>query len=107
MDILNQQAQQIIRQSDSTNRTNIEEENTTINIEWKRIITELETHIDILRDLSRHWDEFDKRIQSFENQLQRLDERNRNIDTVVRSRPHLEDTKNVVRVCIPRLFIFL
>lgn len=102
---MNQHAQQIIRQADSTNRTTIEQENTTTNTEWKRIVSELETHIEILSELSEHWEDFDKRIHAFENQLARLDERNRNVDSVVRSRPHLEDAKSVVRVRIHNLIV--
>lgn len=87
-----------MRQADSVNRTHIESENTQINKDWKTIIYELENRIEILRDLSEHWDELDKRIHSFENKLARLDERNRNVDSVVRSKQHLEDTKNVIQV---------
>lgn len=98
LDTLNQRAQDILRQADSINRTQIESENTQINKDWKTTVYELENRIETLRELSEHWDEFDKRIHSFENKLVRLDERNRNVDAVVRSKQHLEDTKNVIQV---------
>lgn len=106
LDSLNQRVQEILRQADSENRTRIEQENTDVNSEWKRIVTELETRIDIFRDLSKHWENFDKRIREFENQLARLDERNRNVDSSVKSRQHLEETKNVVRVSKRRSLSF-
>lgn len=96
--MLNQRAQELIRQADSVNRTNIEQENQQINTDWNNTINELEQRIEIITELAQHWEDFDKRVSLFENQLVRLDERNRNVDTVVRSRRHLEDTKNVVQV---------
>lgn len=95
---MNQRALDLLRQADSVNRTHIETENTEINEIWKKRLYELENRIETLRELSEHWDEFDKRIHSFENKLARLDERNRNVDSVVRSKQHLEDTKNVIQV---------
>lgn len=98
LDTLNQRGQDILRQADSVNRTHIESENTEVNKDWKTIVYKLENRIETLRELSEHWDGFDKRIHSFENKLARLDERNRNVDAVVRSKQHLEDTKNVIQV---------
>lgn len=54
--------------------------------------------IEALSGLAQHWEDFDKRIHTFENLLVRLDERQRNVDQLVRSRRHLEDTKNVIQV---------
>lgn len=99
LDSLNQRAQDILRQADSINRTTIETDNTKVNSDWNNLVTDLENRIDNLSGLAEHWEEFDKRIHLFENQLVRLDERNRNVDAVVRSRKHLEDTKNVIQVC--------
>lgn len=98
LDSLNQKAQEILREADITNRSQIEQENTQINRNWKDIINNLENRVEALAGLAQHWEDFDKRIHNFENQLARLDERQRNVDQVVRSRRHLEDTKNVVQV---------
>lgn len=98
LDSLNQKAQEILREADITNRGQIEQENTQINRDWKGFITNLENRVEALAGLAQHWEDFDKRINTFENQLTRLDERQRNVDQVVRSRRHLEDTKNVVQV---------
>lgn len=95
---MNQKAQEILREADINNRSNIEQENTQINRDWKDTVNNLENRIEGLTGLAQHWEDFEKRLHAFENQLVRLDERNRNVDQVVRSRRHLEDTKNVVQV---------
>lgn len=98
LDSLNQKAQEILREADLNNRNSVELENTHINNDWKERIHNLESRVEALAGLAQHWEDFDKRIHTFENQLVRLDERQRNVDQVVRSRRHLEDTKNVVQV---------
>lgn len=100
LDLLNKKTQEILREADPINRSNIEQENTQINKDWKDVVDSLENRVEALAGLAQHWEDFDKRIHAFESQLTRLDERNRNVDQVVRSRRHLEDTKNVVQVSV-------
>lgn len=104
LDLLNAKAQDILRQADPINRSNIEQENTNINRDWNNLVHELENRVETLNGLGQHWEELDKRIHTFESQLARLDERNRNVDPVVRSRRHLEDTKNVIQVSFRQNF---
>jgi len=97
LDLFNQRSQDLVRQADSVSRANIEQQTNQINSDWKNLVNDLENRIDNLKGLSQHWYEFDKRIHLLENQLVRLDERSRNVDSVVRSKRHLEDTKNVIQ----------
>lgn len=98
LDSLNQKAQEILREADVNNRNCVEQENTQINRDWKETIHNLKNRVDALAGLAQLWEDYDKRIHTFENQLVRLDERQRNVDQVVRSRRHLEDTKHIVQV---------
>lgn len=106
--MFNQRSQDLVRQADSVSRTNIEHQTNQINSDWKNLVSDLENRIENLKGLSQHWEEFDKRIHLLENQLARLDERSRNVDSVVRSKRHLEDTKNVIQVSAlyHRIFLF-
>lgn len=98
MELLNQRAQELIRQADSVNHTQIDEETTQLNDTWNKKLDELQNHIETLTGLCGHWQDFEKRIEQFESQLTRLDERNRNIDTAIKSKQHLDDTKNIYQV---------
>lgn len=98
LEALNQRTQEILRKADATNHQQIEAETAQLNADWNKKLTDLENHIETIRGLCEHWQGFDKRVHSFENQLTRLDERNRNVDLVVKSKQHLDDTKNVYQV---------
>lgn len=95
---MNQRAQELMRLADSTNHTRIDDEITDINADWKKKLHELENHIETLTVLSNHWQDFDKRIESIESQLNRLDEKISNTEFVVKSKQHLLDTKDIYRV---------
>lgn len=98
LELLNQRAQELIRQADSVNHTQIDEETTQLNDTWNKKLDELQSHTETLTGLCGHWQDFEKRIEQFENQLTRLDERNRNIDTAIKSKQHLDDTKHIYQV---------
>lgn len=110
LDSLNDKAQEILRQADTINHSNTEQENLNINKDWNDLVKNLENRLDTLAGLAKHWEDFDKTIHTFENQLIRLDERGQNVDQVVRSRRHLEDIKNVIQVsffCCASWHIFI
>lgn len=95
---MNERAHGILRQADPLNREHIEKQNIAINRDWTDLIDNFETRRDTLTTLSQHWEEFDNKLHSFENQIIRLEERSRHVDPVVRSRRQLEDTKHVIQV---------
>lgn len=98
MDQLNQRAQELIKQADASNHNRIDNETAQLNGRWTKKLTELEANIEQLNVLSEHWQDFDKRIALFENQLTRLDERCQNVDTAIKSKQQLDDTKAIYQV---------
>lgn len=98
LDSLNQRAQELMRLADSVNHTQIDDKISELNNDWTKKLNELESNIDKLNVLSSHWQDFEKRIELLENQLNRLEEKISNTDFVVKSRQHLLDTKDIYRV---------
>lgn len=58
----------------------------------------LEQRRDNLQQLAEHWDGFENGLHGWEKALGRLEDKFRNVDPTVRSRRHLEDTKNAIQV---------
>lgn len=100
MDSLNQRAQDLIKQADASNHNRIDEETAQINARWTKKLTDLEANIEKLNVLGEHWQDFDKRIALFENQLIRLEERCQNVDTAIKSKQQLDDTKTIYQVSV-------
>lgn len=98
LDSLNQRAQELIKQADAPNHSHIDEQTGQLNAHWTKKLTELEANIEKLNVLSEHWQDFDKRIALFENQLIRLEERCQNVDTAIKSKQQLDDTKAIYQV---------
>lgn len=95
---LNRRAQELIRLADSTNHAQIDDEITDLNNDWDKKLNDLQNHIETLTILSNHWKDFEKRVESLEKQLNRLEERNTNADLVIKSKQHLIDTKDIYQV---------
>lgn len=98
LDSLNRRAQELMRLADSVNHTQIDDKISELNNDWTKKLNELESNIDKLNVLSSHWQDFEKRIELLENQLNGLEEKISNTDFVVKSRQHLLDTKDIYRV---------
>lgn len=100
MESLNQRAQELIRLADSTNHEQIDDEISDLNSDWNKSLNELENRIETLTVLSNHWKDFEKRIESFQSQLNTLEERNNNTELVTKSKQHLIDTRDIYQVCV-------
>lgn len=96
--LVNQQAQSLIRQADARNRQLIEQDNAALNREWQDLVRSLEQRREHLQQLAEHWDSFENSLHGWEKALGRLEDKFRNVDPTVRSRRHLEDTKNAIQV---------
>lgn len=96
--LVNQQAQALIRQADARNRQLIEQDNASLNRSWQDLVHSLEQRRDNLQQLAEHWDGFENSLHGWEKALGRLEDKFRNVDLTVRSRRHLEDTKNAIQV---------
>lgn len=98
--LTNQQAQGLQRQADSRNRQLIEQDNLQLNRLWQELISSLEQRRDNLQTVADKWDDFENKLLSWEKALGRLSDKFRNVDPVVRSRRHLEDTKHAIQVSV-------
>lgn len=107
LEALNQRGQELMRLADSENHSRIDDEITDINNDWKKKLLELENRLETLTILSNHWQDFEKRIDLLESQLNRLEEKISRTEFVVKSKQHLLDTKDIYRVSATFLFTFL
>uniref|UniRef100_A0A1B0C1F9 KASH domain-containing protein n=1 Tax=Glossina palpalis gambiensis TaxID=67801 RepID=A0A1B0C1F9_9MUSC len=96
--LVNQQAQALIREADARNRQLIEQDNAQLNRLWQDLIKNLEQRLEKLQTIADKWDSFENRLLAWEKALSRLSDKFRNVDPVVRSRRHLEETKHVIQV---------
>lgn len=94
----NQQAQGLLRQADSRNRQLIEQDNLELNRLWQELISSLEQRRENLQAVAEKWDDFENKLLGWEKAIGRLSDKFRNVDPVVRSRRHLEDTKHAIQV---------
>lgn len=99
MDSVNQQAQGLIRKADAGNRQAIENSNADLNKSWSDLLDELKKRRDSLHNLAENWNQLEDKLHSLEKSIERLEDKFRHVDSVVRSRRHLEETKNVIQVC--------
>lgn len=95
---VNQQAQSLKREADARNRQLIEQDNAALNRDWQDLVRSLEQRREQLQQLAEHWDSFENSLHGWEKALGRLEDKFRNVDPTVRSRRHLEDTKNAIQV---------
>ena len=66
--------------------------------DYKKLISGLEGRRDALEALSKHWEEFETRLNGAESQLSAIEEKNKLVDTTVRSKQHLLDSLEVLEV---------
>ncbi|XP_012271233.1 nesprin-1 isoform X8 [Orussus abietinus] len=92
LDLLNERGVEVLRQADPTNKKIIEAQLAGTTAEWKELVSGLEGRRDALEALSRHWEELETRWTLTEARLNAIEERNKLVDTVVRSKQHLCDT---------------
>lgn len=98
MDSVNQQAQGLIRKADAANRQAIENSNGDLNKHWSDLAEDLKKRRDSLQNLADNWDQLEDKLHALEKAIERLEDKFRHVDSVVRSRRHLEETKNVIQV---------
>lgn len=98
MDLLNERGQEVLRLADINNKKMIESQLSEINSEWRELVSGLEGRKDALEALSRHWEHLEAQWALIETRLTVTEEKNKLIDTVVRSKQHLHDTIKVLEV---------
>lgn len=98
MDLLNERGQEVLRLADINNKKMIESQLSEINSEWRELVSGLEGRRDALEALSRHWEDLEAQWTLIETRLTVTEEKNKFIDTVVRSKQHLHDTVKTLEV---------
>lgn len=98
MDLLNERGREVLRLADPNNKKKIESQLSEINSEWRELVSGLEGRRDALEALSRHWEDLEARWALIETRLTATEEKNKLIDTVVRSKQHLSDTVKALEV---------
>ncbi|EZA53954.1 Nesprin-1 [Ooceraea biroi] len=92
LDLLNERGQEVLRLADVNNKKAIESQLSEISSEWRELVSGLEGRRDALEALSRHWEDLEAQWALIETRLTAIEEKNKLIDTVVRSKQHLQDT---------------
>ncbi|XP_014483634.1 PREDICTED: nesprin-1 isoform X6 [Dinoponera quadriceps] len=92
LDLLNDRGREVLQLADGSNRKAIESQLSEISSEWRELVSGLEGRRDALEALSRHWEDLEAQWALIETRLNAIEEKNKLIDTVVRSKQHLHDT---------------
>ncbi|KAL0110413.1 hypothetical protein PUN28_013801 [Cardiocondyla obscurior] len=92
LDLLNERGREVLELADTNNKKTIESQLSLINSEWRELVSGLEGRRNALEALSRHWEGLEAQWTLIETRLTATEEKNKLIDTVVRSKQHLHDT---------------
>ncbi|XP_043492348.1 nesprin-1 [Polistes fuscatus] len=96
LDLLNERGREVLHLANPRNKKKIEEQSSEITAEWKELVSGLEGRRDALEALSRHWEELEARYSNVETRLNAIEEKSKLIDTIVRSKQHLQDTSKAL-----------
>lgn len=112
MDLLNERGREVLRLADINNKKTIEAQLSEINSKWRELVSGLEGRKNALEALSRHWEDLEAQWTLIETRVTATEEKNKLIDTVVRSKQHLLDTVKALEVSndfskIDKIIIFL
>lgn len=69
-----------------------------ITSEWQELISGFEGRRNALDALSQHWEDLETQWALIETRLTAIEEKNKLIDTVIRSKQHLIDTVKALEV---------
>ncbi|XP_012253400.2 muscle-specific protein 300 kDa isoform X14 [Athalia rosae] len=92
LDLLNERGKEVLDQADAANKSIIQSQLSATTLEWSELVSGLEGRRSALEALSRHWEDLESRWAATEAKLNATEERNKLIDSVVRSKQHLVDT---------------
>ncbi|XP_029680499.1 nesprin-1 isoform X2 [Formica exsecta] len=92
LDLLNERGQEVLQLADTNNKKAIELQLSEISLEWHELISGFEGRRNALDALSQHWEDLETQWALVETRLTAIEEKNKLIDTVIRSKQHLHDT---------------
>lgn len=98
LDLLNERGQEVLQLADANNKKAIELQLSEISAEWHELISGFEGRRNALDALSQHWEDLETQWALIETRLTAIEEKNKLIDTVIRSKQHLIDTIKALEV---------
>lgn len=98
MDLLLERVSELTSQADERNRAKIEQQSAEVSEEWATLVSDLENRRDTLTKLSQIWETFEGRWQNLESLIVGIEEKAKHIDTVVRNKQHVIETKKYIEV---------
>lgn len=98
LDLLLERVKEITKQADDRNKQNIQHQSKEVTDEWSSLVTDLEKRRDALTKLAQVWENFEGRWQNFESLIAGIVEKSKHVDTIVRNRQQVIDTKQTFEV---------
>lgn len=95
---MNERGQEVLQLADTNNKKAIELQLSEISLEWHELISGFEGRRNALDALSQHWEDLETQWALVETRLTAIEEKNKLIDTVIRSKQHLHDTVKALEV---------
>lgn len=95
---MNERGREVLQLADASNKKTIESQLAEISSEWRELVSGLEGRRDALEALSQHWEDLEAQWAIIETRLTTIEEKNKLVDTVVRSRQHLHDVVKTLEV---------
>lgn len=98
LDLLLERVKEITKQADDRNKQNIQRQSKEVADEWSSVVTDLEKRRDALTKLAQVWENFEGRWQNFESLIAGIVEKSKHVDTIVRNKQQVIDTKQTFEV---------
>lgn len=98
LDLLLERVKEITKQADERNKQNIQRQSKEVTEEWSSLVTDLEKRRDALTKLAQVWENFEGRWHNFESLIAGIVEKSKHVDTIVRNKQQLIDTKQTFEV---------
>lgn len=96
--MLLERVNEISKHADKRNKENIEKQSMDISNDWSALVTDLEKRRDALTKLAEVWETFEGRWQNFECLISSIEEKSKHVDTIVRDKQHVINTKQTFKV---------
>lgn len=97
---------EISKHADKRNKENIEKQSKDVSDDWSALVTDLEKRRNALTKLAEVWETFEGRWQNFESLISTIDEKAKHVDSVVRDKQHVINTKQTFEVRFLKVILF-
>lgn len=104
LDLLKERGEGIVKLANPRNVTIVQKQLVEIDKEWRDQVSNLENRHETLSALSKHWEQLENRWTWIDTRLNAIGEKSKLMDTVVRSKQHLQDTYKSIQVSLNNLY---